>query len=66
MAFILIDALFKFFEEFFLYAPQKPHKPEIETPKIGCYVMFAQTSHIQGNNAILLESRHNYFFFPHN
>ena len=27
---------------FFLYAPWKPHKPEIETPKIGGYIVLAQ------------------------
>ena len=68
MAFISIhvDSLFLFFEEFFLYAPWKEHKPEIETPEIGGYVMLAQTSHTQWNNLILLESLHNSFFFLHN
>ena len=57
---------FLIFWGFFLYAPRKPRKLEIETPKIGGYVMLAQTSHILWNNIILSESLHNSFFFPHN
>ena len=66
MAFILIDSLIWFFEEIFLKTPRKPHKPEIETPKIGGYLMLAQTLHIQWNNLILPELLHNSLFFPHN
>ena len=56
---------FLIFWGIFLYEPWKPHKPEIETPKIGGYVMLAQklctfneTTQFFQNHGIILSSFH--------